>query len=92
MEIAPVQLAWHGEVIVSIGAGEDAPNTLRYWPHPLSGLVTIIYKAGLFTATEASRGRMETASNKRVIYIHIQTPRGTFPYLDIPRWPATQDI
>lgn len=53
----------------------------------------VIYKAGLFMATEARRGRMETESNKRVIYIYTPpTSEGKFPYLGIPRWPATQDI
>jgi len=36
---------------------------------------------------------METGSNKRVIYIYTpRTSEGKFPYLGIPRWPATQDI
>lgn len=53
----------------------------------------VIYKAGLFMATEARRGRMETESNKRVIYIYTPPPTSEkFPYLGIPRWPATQDI
>ena len=34
----------------------------------------VIYKAGLFMATEARRGRMETGSNKRVIYIYPPPP------------------
>lgn len=80
LETATLQLTWHGEVIVREGK-KNAPNTLHYWPHPSSELVTIIYKTGLFTATEARRGRMETESNKRVIYIYIPDLRRKIPIL-----------
>lgn len=72
--------------------GKNAPNTLRSWPHPMRGLVVVIYKVAYSWPLKlAEAGWRQNLTNELFISTS-QTSEGKFPYLDIPRWPVTQDI
>lgn len=58
----------------------------------LSGLVIIIYKPGLFTPLKPGEAGWRQLLTNELFISTSQTSEGKFPYLGIPRWPATQDI